>query len=92
MYIVVIGLGELGRHVVGVLEREKHDIVAIDHDPAKIAIVEDQNDVLTVTGYAASLQTLQQAEVHRADLVLTLTGSDEVNLVSALSARELGAK
>ena len=30
MYIVVIGLGEVGRHLLSVLDHEGHDVVAVD--------------------------------------------------------------
>ena len=30
MNIAVIGLGEVGRHLLGVLDKEGHDIIAVD--------------------------------------------------------------
>ena len=41
MYVVVIGLGEVGRHLLRVLESERTDIAAIDIQPRVIAEVED---------------------------------------------------
>lgn len=92
MYIVVIGLGEVGRHLLRVLEHEGHDLVAIDERPDAIAYVEDHHDVMTLVGYGAKHEILAQAQVERADLVVAVTDQDEVNLIAALAAKQLGAK
>lgn len=91
MYIVIIGLGEVGRHLVRVLEQEGHDLVAIDQRPESIQFVEDHHDVMTLQGYGASHDVLVQAGVDRADLVVAVTDHDEVNLIGALAAKQLGA-
>jgi len=91
MYVVVIGLGEVGRHVVRTLEWEKHDVVAIDYDAAAIEYIEEHHDVMTLQGYGASPRVLREAEVERADLVVAVTDHDEVNLIAALGARRIGA-
>ena len=92
MYIVIIGMGEVGRHLLRVLEHEGHDLVAIDQSVEAIAYVEDHHDVMTLTGYGASHDTLMGAQVDKADLVVAVTDHDEVNLIAALAAKQLGAK
>mgnify|MGYP000188357349 CR=1 FL=1 len=91
MYVVVIGLGEVGRHVVRTLEWEKHDVVAVDSDPEAIEYIEEHHDVMTLQGYGASQRVLREAEVGRADLVVAVTDHDEVNLIAAFGARRMGA-
>lgn len=92
MYVVIIGMGEVGRHLLRVLEHEGHDLVAIDERPEAIAAVEDHHDVMTLTGYGAKHEVLVAAGVERADLVVAVTDQDEVNLIAALAAKQLGAK
>lgn len=92
MYVVVIGMGEVGRHLLRVLENEGHDLVAIDERADAIAYVEDHHDVMTLTGYGAKHEVLMAAQVERADLVVAVTDQDEVNLIAALAAKQLGAK
>ena len=91
MYVVVVGIGQVGRHIVTMLEWERHDVVVIDEDPAVIADVEENHDVATLVGYGANENILKAAGVERADLVVAVTSDDEVNLVTALGARSLGA-
>ena len=92
MRIVIVGMGEVGQHVVAMLEREGHDVVAVDMDRNRLEIVEEHHDVGTVCGYGASPTVLKQAGAGKAGLVAAVTNDDEVNLVSALIARDLGAE
>lgn len=92
MKVVVIGLGQVGRHILRTLEADKHDVIAVDSDPASVAWVEEHHDVMTYCGYGAAQQTLESAQCASADLVVAVTDTDEVNLIAALAAREMGAK
>jgi trk system potassium uptake protein TrkA len=91
MNIVVIGLGEVGRHLLSVLDKEGHDIVAIDSNPKAVQYAEEHYDVASMVGYGASETLLKVAGVPHADLVAAVTNHDEMNLVAALSAKQLGA-
>ncbi len=91
MKVVVIGLGQVGRHVVEVLEREHHDVLAIDSDPEVLSEMEETRDIGVIEGYGASRGILSRAGADEADLVVAVTNDDEVNLVAALTAKELGA-
>lgn len=92
MYIVIIGMGEVGRHLVRTMEHEGHDLVAIDADPEAISFIEAHHDVATLLGYGASHDVLTQAQVSKADLVVAVTDRDEINLIAALAAKQLGAR
>ena len=87
MYVVVLGLGEVGRAVVKALDREGHDIVAIDQRIEAIEHLEEEQDVATLHGFASSPKVLEQAGCRKADLVVAVTNNDEVNLVAAVAAR-----
>ena len=50
MYVVVVGMGEVGRYVTQVLQGEQHDVVAIDSDPQALARVSERADVATLAG------------------------------------------
>ncbi len=91
MYVVVVGMGEVGRYVTQVLQSEQHDVVAIDTDAAQLELVAERADVATMVGYGASLDILRKAGSDRADLVVAVTNHDEVNLLAALASRHLGA-
>ncbi|MEZ4288971.1 MAG: Trk system potassium transporter TrkA, partial [Polyangiales bacterium] len=92
MYIVVIGLGEVGRHLLSVLDKEGHDVVAVDSNKASVDYAEEHFDVATLLGYGGAEEILERAGVRRADLVVAVSNNDEVNLIAALAAKQLGAK
>ena len=92
MYIVVIGLGEVGRHLLKLLVNEGHDLIAIDSSEEQISYAEDHFDVATLLGYGANQQVLESARAGNADLVVAVTDHDEVNLIASLAAKQMGAK
>lgn len=92
MHIVVIGLGEVGRHLLRVFDKEGHDVVAVDSKPAAVRYAEEHYDVASLVGYGASQEKLEEAGVAKSDLVIAVTNDDEVNLIAALAAKQLGAK
>jgi trk system potassium uptake protein TrkA len=89
---VIVGAGEVGFHLASVLSREGHEVSVIDRSSQAIERVNEGLDVLTVIGHGASVKALRNAEVARADLYVAVTDSDEVNLLSCLAARSMGAK
>ncbi len=92
MNIIVIGLGEVGRHLLSVLDKEGHDIVAVDSNPKAVQYAEEHYDVASIVGYGASEKLLKIAGAARADLVVGVTDHDEMNLIASLGAKQLGAK
>ena len=92
MRIVIIGLGDLGRHLLAALDEDGHELVAVDRDGANAAAVEEAFDVKAITGYGAGLWTLEAAGAKEADLIIAVSDDDEVNLIAALAAKEYGAK
>ena len=92
MYIIVIGIGEVGKHLLSELDQDGHDVVAVDRDPAAVRYAEDHYDVMSLTGYGASEEILLAAGVRRADMVVAVSDNDEVNLIATLAAKQLGAK
>jgi trk system potassium uptake protein TrkA len=92
MQIVIIGMGEVGRHLASMLSAEDHDVTIIDTDPEILEAAGDKIDVRAIRGNGASFRTLKDAEVNKADLLAAVTNSDEANIIACLQARELGAQ
>ena len=92
MRMIICGMGEVGRHLAAELATTGHDVVAIDTSREVLNGVEEVMDVLTLRGHAGLPATLAKAGASKAELVAAVTNHDEVNLVIALAARQLGAK
>lgn len=87
--ILIIGCGKVGRTLIEQLCLEGHDITVIDKNPDKIHAVSDLHDVMTVCGNGASFSIQQEAGIEDADLVIAVTGSDELNLLCCTVAKQV---
>ncbi|HQQ89100.1 MAG TPA: NAD-binding protein, partial [Oscillospiraceae bacterium] len=81
MKIVVIGAGKVGRALTEQLVREGHNIVVVDSRTEIIAGIENSFDVMGVVGNGASQSIQEEAGVQTSDLVISVTSSDEVNIL-----------
>jgi trk system potassium uptake protein len=88
MRIVIAGAGEVGFLVASQLYGE-HDVTIIDKDSAACVRLEGM-DVRVLQGNAANAKLLIQAGVSGADIVLAVTGNDEVNIITCIIAGHLG--
>lgn len=89
MRIVVAGNGKVGAALVRQLAAEGHNLTLIDARQEVLETSVDRYDVMTVHGNCACMSVLRQAGVKRADLLIALTGRDEINLLCCLTARVL---
>ena len=92
MKIIIMGCGKVGSTIAAELNSEGHEIVVIDTDEAAVSNLTNSLDLMGVTGNGATYETLQEAEVDSTDLIIAVTGSDELNLYACLLARSCGAK
>ncbi|AGK61697.1 K+ transport systems, NAD-binding component [Archaeoglobus sulfaticallidus PM70-1] len=90
MHIVVAGAGEVGYNVAKAL-CDNHDVFVIEKDEKKIDEIYKLN-VEVIEGNAANINVLSKAKVSKADIFLGVTGVDEVNLLSGIAAKKMGAK
>lgn len=89
--IIVVGIGKVGYTVAEQLSQEMHDVTIIDTDEDVVNETLQDIDVIGVIGNGAVSKTLSDAGVGECDLLIALTGSDELNILSCLLAKQLGA-
>ena len=87
MYIIIIGCGKVGLSLAEQLSDENHDITLVDSSADKLQNLSDDLDVMKILGNGASISTLQDAGIERADILIAVTGSDELNLLCCLNWR-----
>lgn len=92
MKIIIAGAGDIGFHLAKLLSTEQKDIVLIDINPDVLEYASKKLDVLTIKGDSSSLKILKNAGVENADMFLAVTTSENNNIVSAILAKNLGAK
>ncbi|MCX8033191.1 MAG: Trk system potassium transporter TrkA [Thermoleophilia bacterium] len=90
MYAVVVGAGEVGFHIAAILSQEGHEVAVIERDRARYEKAAQELDVLALHGNGASPRILEQASMGRADLLVAVTDSDEVNMIACAAAKQVG--
>lgn len=90
MNIMIVGCGKVGYTLVEQLSNEEHNIIVVDKNADKVRHITDDLDAMGVIGNGVSYQTLQEAGIATADLVIAVTGSDEENLLCCLIAKKTG--
>jgi trk system potassium uptake protein TrkA len=91
MNIIIVGMGEVGRHISGVLVGEDHNVVIVDLDDQALAAAEETIDAMVLRGHGANLKTLEQANVKDCDLFVAVSNNSEANMLASLRAKKLGA-
>ena len=90
MNIIIVGCGKVGHTLVEQLGGEQHDIVVVDLNPDRVHSITDELDAQGIVGNGVSYQTLQEAGVEKADLLIAVTAYDEQNLLCCCIARQAG--
>ncbi len=92
MKIIIAGAGDVGSHLARMLSGDNHEITVIESDRKLLENVSAVADILTVEGDCTSFATLRKAAVRKADLFIAVNHEEESNIISAILAKQLGAK
>ncbi len=92
MNIIVVGCGKIGTTIVDSLVNEGHNVTVIDREQTIISEMTNRYDVMGCCGNGADYESLIEAGAAKADLLVAVTDSDEVNMLSCFLGGRLGAK
>ena len=88
--IIIVGCGKIGQNLAEQLGAEGNNITVVDVSREKVEEVSTRLDVMGVVGNGAIHATQQEAGVEQADLLIAVTGSDELNLLCCIVAKKSG--
>ena len=92
MKIIIAGGGKVGQTLLRQLTNEGHDVTLIDHNSHVLSATVERHDLFAVAGNCASSEVLLSAGVKDAELLIAVTGADEVNLLCSMTAHGLNNK
>lgn len=92
MKIVVVGAGKVGSLLCEDLSNEGHDIILIEKDENSLNHLIEKVDITGIIGNGANVDILEEVGMKDCDVFIAVTQKDEINLLSAVIARKLGAK
>lgn len=92
MKIIIIGAYAIGTHLARLLSRNNDDITIIDDDGERLAQIGSDFDLMTMEASPASINTLTDAGAAAADLFISVTPSQSLNINTCIIAHALGAR
>jgi trk system potassium uptake protein TrkA len=88
--IIVVGAGEVGTYVADRLSTQGHDVTIIEVSGERVRQIQSELDVEILRGSGTDPEVLTEARVGKAELLVAVTNSSEVNILCALMARKAG--
>jgi trk system potassium uptake protein TrkA len=87
MYIIIVGGGRLGYHLLKALLKEGHEVLVLEKDARICKTITDELGSVCFRGDGCEASTLAEVGTGRADMLVAVTGDDEDNLVSCQVAK-----
>ncbi len=88
MKIIILGVNQVGESLAENLARE-NDVTLVDTDSERLDSLRSRLDIRTVVGHPAHPAVLADAGAKEAELLLAVTGNDEINIVACQVAYTL---
>lgn len=92
MDIVIVGAGKMGQELCKSLSNEGHNITMIEKNPDRLQHALESFDITGVVGNGSFYEIQRRADVGQADIFISVTEQDEVNIISCVIANKMGAK
>ncbi len=93
MYIVIVGAGGIGTQLTKLIVNEgKHNVIVIDKNQEKCEEIARKYDVIAINADATQEGTLEESDIKKADVLVTTTSDDAVNLMVVSLAKNKGVK
>ncbi len=90
--LIFAGGGNIGRRLAAALER-RYRVKVIEQNPECAASAAEQlRDTIVLCGDAADEDLLREENIEDSDVFCAITNDDEVNILSAMLAKRLGAR
>ena len=92
MKIILVGGGKVGVALARQLSEEGHNVTVIDVNKSRVEHIIERYDVMGVVGNGTSISTLSEAGIEDTDVLIAITGSDELNLLCCMFAKKAGSR
>ncbi|MEG2074565.1 MAG: NAD-binding protein, partial [Angelakisella sp.] len=89
MKVIVVGAGKVGYYLTKTLLEHGHTPVVIEQDREFCARIADELGVKSIYGDGSTIDCLEAAGASEAQSLVTVTGSDEANLIACQLAKRI---
>ena len=91
MDIIIVGGGKVGSALAEELCSD-NNVTVIESNEAKITSLVNDFDIMGIAGNCLQTSVLAEANVQKCNIFIAVTGLDEVNILSCLIAKKMGAR
>lgn len=92
MKIIIVGAGKVGEYLFNDLNTDDNDVILIEKKQEVLNEMLSKYDIIGIVGNSASYDTLDESGVSDCDVFIAVTESDEINIISCMFAKKMGAK
>ncbi len=82
MHTVILGAGVVGYQIAQQLISEGKDVIIIEKNPDRAKYISEHLDCMVLNDEGTNLTTLKRAGTQNADIFISATNSDEVNMIA----------
>ena len=86
--VIIVGAGKVGYHLAKALSALKYEVMLVERDAARGAMVAEKIEVSVFAGDGTNIQILHSAGIEHAMYFVSVTGNDADNLVACQIAKE----
>lgn len=91
--VMILGGGRVGHHLAKILDKRDYSVRIIEKEYRTcVALSESLRNTLVIHGDATDIDLLRQEGASNADVFVSVTDDDKVNLLASLIAKHLGAQ
>ena len=92
MKVVIVGGGKVGELLCADFSDIFQEVTIIDTNELRVEKLVEAYDINGILGNGANYEVLTSADSAEADMFISVTASDEINMICCIAAKQMGAK
>ena len=92
MKVVIVGGGKVGELLCADFSDIFQEVTIIDTNELRVEKLVEAYDINGILGNGANYEVLTRADSAKADMFISVTASDEINIICCIAAKQMGAK
>ena len=89
MKIIILGSAKVSQSLACELVDEGHDVTVVSDNRSELKSMQQAYDIRTISGRPSYPDVLRRARADKADILIAVTNSDEVNMIACQAGYSL---
>ena len=92
MKVIIVGGGKVGELLCADFSNTFDEVTIIDTNELRVEKLVETYDINGLIGNGANSEILLEADAPNTDMFISVSTSDEINMISCIAAKQMGAK